>query len=249
MSGYYTQVMMELRKSTGLWLSTHYSNSRNIEKALSRSSKYPSSVMILSDLLGRSRFDSLEYRGSITLRDPRDLIVSGYYYHLKTSESWARSRDFNWQRLFSEPIFIQAFGSPRKGWLGRSYSNVLGDLSKSDGLMLEIARIGPVLRSISQFPFDDSRILKINFEQIIDNEVNAFKSIFLHYGLNEEYFKDVLLAVDRLSAAKTYQFNPHIRSCKGSSWHGTLDNQHLDILKTHFADQIRTAGYNLGSDV
>lgn len=29
-----------------------------------------------------------ECRGTHIVRDPRDLIVSGYFYHLRTSETW-----------------------------------------------------------------------------------------------------------------------------------------------------------------
>lgn len=45
-----------------------------------------------------------EYRGSHFIRDPRDLVVSGYYYHLWTREAWCMDPGFEWRDLSRIPI-------------------------------------------------------------------------------------------------------------------------------------------------
>jgi hypothetical protein len=245
MSGYYTQVMLELRKTTGIWISTHYASPRGVPKAVSRSGKYPSSVLILSDLFHVFDFQDIDFRGTVTFRDPRDLIVSGYYYHLKTNETWANTKRFDWRGLFEDQIFRESFGAPVSKWFGKSYSQVLNLLNQEDGLLLELIRVAPVLRSFNQFPFGDPRILRINFEEILGNEVDAFKAILLHYGLKSEFMPDVLKAVDAMSASKTHHKNPHIRVPSGSTWNGILSDSHTQLLKIHFANEVRLSGYEL----
>jgi len=61
------------------------------------------------------------YVGSHLIRDSRDVVISGYFYHLWCREKWC---------------------TKRKYWLwGPSYQKTLNSLSRNEGISLEMRRI------------------------------------------------------------------------------------------------------------
>lgn len=68
----------------------------------------------------REILNARSFRGTHMVRDPRDLVVSSYIYHLRTDEAWALR--------------------PNKKWGGVSYQQYLNSLNSYDGLMTEIER-------------------------------------------------------------------------------------------------------------
>lgn len=244
MTGYYTQVMLELRKKTGLAFSAHYADSKNLPKVLIRSKKLPSNVVLLSDLLHYKIQPPLLYRGTLTLRDPRDLAISGYYYHLRTNENWVNDTNFNWSRILNDKIGAKFFGDRENSWNGKSYSTVLKSLKKADGLMLEIIRIAPLIRSIGQFDYNNPNILIVKFEDIIGREIEAFEEIFDHYGLHSRYKSHAMYAVDKLSASKNRGKSTHIRSTTTGEWRSEFEEQHHTAFKQNFGLQLKLAGYS-----
>jgi hypothetical protein len=244
MTGYYTGVMLELRKRTGLYFSAHYSNASHVLAAIRISSKYPSSVLLLSDLFDFHLSNEVEFRGTVTLRDPRDLTVSGYFYHQKTTEPWAHATNFDWVAISKDPIFIASIGVLNQRWIGRSYSNVLSELSSDDGLFLEMARTAPVIRKMRSIDLANPKILAIKYEEIIGNEVEAFDTIFRHYGLQGRYRNYVLRVVENLSAAKLTKHNGHIRSATSGQWRTVFKQTHLELFNRELRDCLRVGGYS-----
>ena len=61
------------------------------------------------------------YRGTHIVRDPRDVIVSGYFYHKWAPERWC---------------------AVERAYDGMSYRDRLKNLSKEDGLIFEIDHVG-----------------------------------------------------------------------------------------------------------
>ncbi|CAI5961884.1 unnamed protein product, partial [Closterium sp. NIES-65] len=62
-----------------------------------------------------------KYKAIMTVRDPRDVVVSGYFYHKTTQEPWVHE--------------------PRSEYGGKSYQQMLNNVSKSAGINMEVDMI------------------------------------------------------------------------------------------------------------
>jgi hypothetical protein len=96
-----------------------------------------------------------DFKGVHIIRDPRDIIVSGYFSH-----KFSHSLDSKWG---------QKFLKPRR--------ELLHQLSLEDGLNLEI-KTGYSLKELSYWKYNHPNILEIKFEEIIYNPNLGFKKIF-----------------------------------------------------------------------
>lgn len=67
------------------------------------------------------------FRGSHMIRDPRDMVISAYFYHLKTAEAWVHL--------------------PRERFGGRSYQEYLNSFDKEEGMAVQIRESAPVFRA------------------------------------------------------------------------------------------------------
>ncbi len=75
------------------------------------------------------------FRGTHMVRDPRDMLVSGYHYHLWTEEAWANV-PIDGQGDLS--LLAEHDPTCRK----RSYREYLNDLPLEQGLLAEMLRFG-----------------------------------------------------------------------------------------------------------
>lgn len=173
-----------------------------------------------------------DFRISRFIRDPRDLVISGYFYHLRGAEPWFRFKKPSNQ--YWEPINGNVpSGMPP----GISYSDYLQSLSKEDGLIAEIEFRKFHIESMSQWP-DDLRIKTFRYEKIIGNETATFDELFKFYEVSRlERSVGVMLA--KKYAAKPKSKNKHIRNYLPGQWkeHFTpkvsayFNERHADILE------------------
>ena len=101
--------------------------------------------------------DSLgDFVGSHMIRDPRDAIVSGYFYHLWTTEAWAHE--------------------PKEQLDGQSIQQHLKSLNQSDGILFEISRFEEYSRNrgLLDWNFEDDRIIELKYEQLMEDEPACF---------------------------------------------------------------------------
>lgn len=110
------------------------------------------------------------FRGTHIIRDPRDLIVSAYFYHLRTNEAWcARPSEAN----DDLPADI-------------SYQERLRSLPLEDGLIYEMNHVGGLMIDrMCSWDYDDPRFLELRFEQIVGNEESAIQAMLQWYGVPE----------------------------------------------------------------
>lgn len=243
MTGYYSEVMLQLRKKTGLHLSAFYDNTAGLGTEIRRISALPSSIVLLSDLLDIRVPSGMPYLASRTLRDPRDLVVSGYFYHKKSPEPWLLRQDFDWEELMKDPAFERWFDRRKCQWTGLSFATVLQSLNRVDGLALEIVRLAPVLRRMERMDVNDERVLQINFEEILNHEVTAFRRLFAHYQLKAKYLPFALETVERLSVKARGENHAHIRAAECGEWHSALDDSHKELVNTEFRAALLKGGY------
>ena len=98
------------------------------------------------------------FRGFHVVRDPRDIVVSGYFSHLKTHQ-------------LSCDSIIQA-------------REKLVNLPKEDGLIAEMEGIsGGILDQISEWNYGErEEILELKMEEIAADPATKFREIFQHLG-------------------------------------------------------------------
>lgn len=191
---------------------------------------HPSTEIFLQDHSQIDRSTLPPYRGSHMIRDPRDMVVSGYHYHLWTEERWAQI--------------------PQERYDGKSFRAVLNDVGKKRGLILEMKRFcREDLQDMLRWDYDDPAFLELKYEEVITDEASYFERLFDHYGFHEG-------AVDvGLEIAEYYSFQnvsgrtfgdvseqSHLRSGRSSQWEDHFD----DDLKARFKELAGAAVVELG---
>ena len=81
-----------------------------------------------------------EHRGAHMVRDVRDIIVSGYFYHVWTNEEWVHV--------------------PKDKYEGKTYQEYLNSLSQPEGISAEIKRFASSrdFHSMLSWDYEDSQL-------------------------------------------------------------------------------------------
>lgn len=196
----------------------------------------PSTEVFLQDHSQVDRSALPPYRGSHMIRDPRDMVVSGYHYHLWTEEEWARV--------------------PREEYDGKSFQEALNSVGKKRGMMLEMERFcREDLQDMLRWKYDDPAFLELKYEEVIADEAPHFETLFRHYGFHDE-------AVEvGLEVAEYYSFQnvsgrsfgdveeeSHLRSGRTSQWEDHFDDELKSRFKELAGDAVVQLGYEEDSD-
>lgn len=145
------------------------------------------------------------------VRDPRDLIVSGYFYHKRGAEPWFRFQ--NPSNRYWQPINARVpTGMPA----GCSYAEYLNTLSLEQGLLAEMEWRSAQFDSIRQWQ-QDERIKLFKYENIIGNEHAIFQQIFDFYQLSYVQKRIGLMLVNQ-HAYRNKRHNQHVRDPRPGQW-------------------------------
>lgn len=170
------------------------------------------------------------YRGSHIIRDPRDMIISGYFYHLWAKETWANI--------------------PMVEYRGMTYKEYLNSLNQDQGVSKEIKSIGTWIHHMMSWDYNNPSVLEIKYENIIVNEEPVFEAMFTHFGFKKS-------AVDRCcQIADKYSFKnmtkgrkakaksgKHLRSGKIGEWRELFNENHKNLFKKLYPGTIVALGY------
>ncbi len=176
------------------------------------------------------------FRGSHMIRDPRDVVVSGYFYHLWTDEEWAHLP-----------------GGP--AWGGLSYHDFLNSVDRDRGLLAEIERSAASnLADMAAWDYGQPEFLELRYEDVIDDELSWFSRVFEFYGLDDEAVRVGLDAVARFSI-RSQPSTPapgnqrqHVRSGRTGQWRGEFGRDHVEAFKALTGDLLVKLGYESGQD-
>lgn len=171
------------------------------------------------------------YKGSHTIRDPRDVIVSGYFYHLWTKEKWAHI--------------------PREKYGNRSYQEYLNSLDREEGLMVEMNRFASYdIKHMVQWDYNNPHIFEIRYEEIIESEETIFHELFQHYGFNRSAIATAMKIVEKCSfknVAKRQigeiKSQSHLRSGKTRQWENVFSDKHKNHCKKLLGNALIQLGY------
>jgi len=180
------------------------------------------SRFLFSTLVGR-------HRGLHLIRDPRDVIISGVFYHERcTSELW--------------------LGQPRRIIQGRSYQQTLVELPcLEEKLRFEMMHCsGATIRDMLAWDYANPDFYEAKYEDLIDDvELRRFRDIFAFLRFPEDRMDELLqIAFDNsLFSGQLTASTGHIRSGRPRQWQSyftpRLHRQFLDL----FGDALVRLGY------
>ncbi len=166
-----------------------------------------------------------EFRGSHIIRDPRDVVISGYHYHLHSSEEWLRR--------------------PRDEYDGRSYQEHLNTLDYHDGMKAEMLRCsGRTVRDMLAWDYSDQRFFEFKYEDALGQPEDVFGRLFAHYRLSpEDISRAVELALEHTLAGPSDRLQSvHIRDGRSEQWRTVYDQR----LRTAYDEILGDAHTRLG---
>ncbi len=217
-------------------------------------------VLIAHSLLGFR--PSRPARAVRIVRDPRDIWVSSYLYHRRTSEGWCVNTDLDPRPPITYPrVDFSMLHRPerwKRAWLARldnrSYQQNLLDRDQANGLAFELAGYTACTLDImrawrSPVPL----MLQVKLEDIVANFDPQMRTIFTHFGFTGTEHdtameiaatQDITRMDDDAIAA-----NLHIHSRQLSKWRQTLSAQQIQSFESLHGDLIRNLGYDLTPSV
>ena len=181
-----------------------------------------------------------DYVGSHIIRDPRDIVVSAYFYHLWTKEEWAHI--------------------PRKSLNNLSYQEYLNFLNQEEGLLAEMRGISKeVIEEMSRWNYNNPDFFEFKYEDIIRNEEKVFYKIFKHYSFNEKAIKNCINIAEQFNfknqskrkletIKRTIKHNLHLRSGRIGEWQELFTEDHKQQFKELFGDILIKLGYETSND-
>lgn len=210
-------------------------------------------VQLMHGIVGLD-FPVNEYRTVRFVRDPRDVIVSGFLYHRRCSEEWCNNAPSGYSDLSypKVPWPLQHLSeNERRDWVdylgGRTYQQNLLQLEQKDGLIFEMngyARI--TINSMLEWE-DDSDTLTVRLEDFSRDFEGTLASIFKWIGLGEDVSKrEIELAkvhdISRMSDEQI-EADSHISSADITKWRNYFDDDVERAYRDLFGDAHKTLGY------
>ena len=223
---YFKQVFGALRKSGAL--PGGYYHFRSFKSQFESESRHYRVSSINNHTLDMNSYP--EARVTRFIRDPRDLLVSGYFYHLRAPEAWCNIVDPT-----DSDLEVVNGTVPVGLTRGLSYSQYLSGLSLKEGLLAEIEFRRKHFESMASWPGDNERLQTFRYEDIINNEARIFDQIFRFQGLPWAT-RQLGIVYARYFASRRFKSrNTHIRDPRAGQWAAVLPGD----VKTLFNRQYR----------
>jgi hypothetical protein len=167
------------------------------------------------------------YRGSHLIRDPRDVVVSGYHYHRRTDEAWVHE--------------------PKERFGGLSYQAFLHSVNEHDGLMAEIDRCArSSVAEMDTWSYSRPEILELRYEDAVRDEEETFTRLFRFYRFNDAAVQQGLNIVEQFSRPQgsgAGDADPHVRSGQPGEWRRHFGDDHVARFKQLTGDLVVRLGY------
>ncbi|MEM9303181.1 MAG: sulfotransferase domain-containing protein [Pseudomonadota bacterium] len=165
------------------------------------------------------------------IRDPRDMIVSGYFYHRWCEEIWANSPDQNHG--------------------GKSYRERLNSLGQEEGLTVEMERFSVAcLAEMRDWNYEDPAFIEVKYEDAMRDSERVFRRIFAHYGFDATAIDDAMEIVRELGFTRQSGRKPgdvlegnHLRSGKAGQWQEVFSATHRKRCKELMGQALIDLGY------
>jgi len=201
-----------------------------------------------------------KYFASHMIRDPRDIIVSGYFYHLWCDEEWIsrkyfkmKDNEYNFIHSSRESDEIMLKKLPQKG--DYSYQEILNSLQKDEGLLFEMKNLAYfTIRDIASWDYSKKGVLELKYEDLIlDNK--RFVEVFEHYGFSDEEIKVAMKIVQKKSFQSVTKRKlgdevqkKHLRKGMPGDWKNHFKDVHKKLFKEQWGDLLVRLKYEGSND-
>lgn len=211
---------------------------------------FNSDVKAFYAALGQNRLSSVnnhlldlqrlgDFRLTRFIRDPRDLLVSGYFYHRRGSEPWCtidNPQAADWEHANGQiPAGLSAAGG--------SFAHYLQTVDKEQGLLAEMEFRSPHFDSMQGWPDQHEHILLFRYEDMPGRELEVFNAIFDHYGLSSLEQRLGRFFADRYSLARRSKKDRHIRNPSSGQWRQHFTPKIAAAFQERWGDLICQLGY------
>lgn len=180
-----------------------------------------------------------DFRLTRFIRDPRDLVVSGYHYHKRGAEDWCNIIDPG-----PDDLAVVNGVLPPGMPAGLSFAGYLQSLGEEDGLIAEIQFRRLHFESMMHWPDADSRIRLFRYEDIIGRETDVFSEIFFFYGLPWLQRVRGRRYATKYSAKRVGQSTDHIRNVAPRQWQSAFTERVNSYFNDHHAGILQRYGYD-----
>jgi hypothetical protein len=182
---------------------------------------------------GHSRFlgiDGLftgDVRGVISVRDPRDVVVSSALYHMKASEKWLHI--------------------PKKQFGDKTYQQTICALgSDEERFLFEMNNYAKrTIRRMLGFDRSDPRLRLVKLEQLMaDRELEEFRAIFAFLGFRGEALETcVAIARERSVFSDGFKPTAHVRHTTPALWKERFTPELAKEFEKRFPHAAEKLGY------
>jgi sulfotransferase family protein len=176
------------------------------------------------------------FRASHIVRDPRDIAVSGYHYHLWTKERWVHI--------------------PREEYGGKTYQEYLKSVAAEAGLAAEITRLaGGMFKGMAAWDYRRPEFLELRYEDVIADEHGWFTKLFRHYGFTDTAVEESVEIAGGFSFSKVTgrkigeaATGSHLRSGRHGQWREDFSPANVALFKRLTGDLVVRLGYETDED-
>lgn len=178
------------------------------------------------------------FRISRFIRDPRDLVVSGYFYHKRGAEAWATIGSptaADW--YFANGRVPEALRAT-----GLSFAAYLQTVPEEEGLMAELEFRAPHFESMAGWPKEHPDIVTHRYEDVVADGPSVFRELFDFYGLSPLERRLGFWFARRYSI-RNRRIDAHVRDPAPGQWRKHFTPRVRRVFDAGYAGLIRELGY------
>ena len=178
------------------------------------------------------------YRISRFIRDPRDLVVSGYFYHQRGAEPWVNIQaptEEDW--YFANGVVPEGLRAA-----GTSFAQYLQSVPEEEGLMAELEFRAQHFESMARWPTTDPEISTYRYEDILGHEQDVFRELFGFFGLSAVERSLGMIFASRHSIGKRRR-DPHIRNPTSGQWRQHFTPRLRQAFNARYSGLVSQLGY------
>ena len=179
-------------------------------------------------------FDQISsyHRGIHIIRDPRDMIISGCFYHEKATEQWLHVR--------------------KDSFAGMTYQEKLTCLgSIQDKLKFEMEHWAiKTFNRMYHWNYNRSSFYEIKYENLInDKSLKYFESIFRHLGFHKDIMEELKeISYDKSIFSGKLKKTLHHRSGQSNQWKQYFNRELSQHFISLFGNLLIKLGYEKNND-
>lgn len=170
-----------------------------------------------------------DMRGFRIIRDPRDVVISGAHYHVRSDEAWlSRPSDLHDGQSY------QAALSAHVGWPERYAFEMQWVAKATTGAMIEDADRLP------------EAIQLVRYEDLMSEDADeTFRALIISLGFDAQEQDALMRSFERhsLRGASASEQSAHVRSGKIAQWKHTYTRALGEAFLTAMGDALIVLGY------